>query len=98
MIFYLYNMVQKGEFMDIDNEMVALNDELNARICYNEFAGECFDQDGNEMVIVSMPDASGCLCENSDGDETFMKLHNLKIPKDKFTRLEEIKKNDFDYC
>ena len=84
--------------MDHEDEMVALNDELNARICYSEFAGECFDQDGKEMVIASMPDASGSLCENYDGDEVFMKLHNLKIPKDKFTKLEEIKKNDFNYC
>lgn len=55
-----------------------LKTETEALVCYNEFAGECFDKDGNLMVICARPDESGCLCDNGD-DEVFMKLSQLYV-------------------
>ena len=55
-----------------------LKTEIEALICYNEFAGECFDKDGNLMVICARPDDTGCLCYNGD-DEVFMKLSQLYV-------------------
>lgn len=55
-----------------------LKTETEALVCYNEFAGECFDKDGNLMVICARPDDTGCLCDNGD-DEVFMKLSQLYV-------------------
>ena len=40
-----------------------LKTETEALVCYNEFAGECFDKDGNLMVICVRPDERE-ICEN----------------------------------
>lgn len=64
--------------------------ETDALICYNEFSGECFDKDGNLMVICAKPDDTGCLCDNGD-DEVFVKLSELYIDENTYETIQDLK-------
>lgn len=64
--------------------------ETDALICYNEFSGECFDKDGNLMVICARPDDTGCLCDNGD-DEVFVKLSELYIDENTYETIQDLK-------
>lgn len=68
----------------------SLKTELEALICYNEFAGECFDKDGNTLVICDRPDDSGCLCDNGN-EEVFMRLSELYVDNSIYEVIQNFK-------
>lgn len=62
-----------------------------ARIIYNSFHGIAHRlEDGKlkPIVIIQMPDTTGCVCENADGDEIFLEIHDIFVAEKIF---EEIK-------
>lgn len=72
----------------------SIRTDLEARIIYEDFDGECFREmeEGMEfIVIVSMPDESGCWYEDEEGDEKFVKLTDLRLSDEKYQHLLEIK-------
>ena len=70
--------------------MQQFKNETDALICFNEFSGECFDKDGNLMVICARPDDTGCLCDNGD-DEVFVKLSELYIDENTYETIQDLK-------
>ena len=63
-----------------------------ARILYNVFHGECFfleDYELKEFVISNMPDASGCIGEDSDGKESFKKINDIFVREELFERIKD---------
>lgn len=70
--------------------MQQFKNETDALICFNEFSGECFDKDGNLMVICARPDDTGCLCDNGD-DEVFVKLSELYIDEITYENIQDLK-------
>ena len=70
--------------------MQQFKNETDALICFNEFSGECFDKDGNLMVICARPDDTGCLCDNGD-DEVFVKLSELYIDETTYNSIQDLK-------
>lgn len=51
-----------------------------ARIIYNSFHGIAYRLENGKLkpiVIILMPDASGCICENVDGSEIFLEIHDI---------------------
>lgn len=72
-----------------------IRSDLEARIVYEDFDGECFkkDEDGNfnGIVLVSMPDDGGCTYEDCNGDEHFIPLNEIRLTDEKYQRMLEIK-------
>ena len=69
-----------------------LQNEEQARILYNVFNGECFfldDWELKEFVISNMPDASGCIGEDSDGKESFKKINDILVREELFERIKD---------
>ena len=62
----------------------------NAKIVFDYFSGECFNPDGQLVVIVSVDD-EGCVCEDVDGDEEFYQFHQLGLEDSIYQELLEIK-------
>ena len=70
-----------------------LQNENQARIIYNNFNGECFFLDNGtlkEFVISSMPDASGCIGEDSDGKISFKKINDIFVREELFEKIKEL--------
>ena len=70
-----------------------LQDEHQARILYNNYYGECYfldDCELKEFVISSMPDASGCIGEDSNGEESFKKINDIFVREELFERLKRL--------
>ena len=71
--------------------------DLEARIIYEDFCGECYRIDYNEngglfqIVMVSMPDSSGVWYEDEEGEEHFTPLNNLRLTEDNYVKMLEIK-------
>ena len=62
-----------------------------ARIIYNSFHGIAHRlEDGKlkPIVIIQIPDTTGCVCENADGSEIFLEILDIFIVEEIF---EEIK-------
>ena len=76
----------------INEEMVHFKEQLDAKICYEDFSGECFTSDEKIKVIVSQPDDGGVWAEDPEtGEEELYKLDQLYVSKDKLEAIEEIK-------
>ena len=58
--------------------MPIIKNEYEARIVYKVFSGECFDENGNVVIIKYMPDDSGVYCEDDNG-EYFKKYGELFV-------------------
>ena len=70
-----------------------LQNENQARIIYNFFNGECFFLDNGklkEFVISSMPDTSGCVGEDSNGEESFKKINDIFVREELFEKIKEL--------
>ena len=76
----------------LDSEMKLFRDELDARICYEEFSGECYLNKKELVVICSMPDDSGIWVDN-DGEEAFVKIKDLYVTADKMESIQALRKN-----
>ena len=62
-----------------------------ARIIYNSFYGIAHRLEKGKLkpiVIIQMPDTTGCGCENADGGEIFLEIRDIVIAEEIF---EEIK-------
>ena len=62
-----------------------------ARIIYNSFHGIAYRLEKGRLkpiVIIQIPDTTGGVCENADGDEIFLEIHDIFIAEKIF---EEIK-------
>ena len=62
-----------------------------ARIIYNSFHGIAHRLENGKLkpiVIIQMPDTTGCVCENADDSEIFLEIHDIFIAEEIF---EEIK-------
>ena len=62
-----------------------------ARIIYNSFHGIAHRLEKGRLkpiVIIQIPDTTGCVCENVDGDEIFLEIRDIFIAEKIF---EEIK-------
>lgn len=58
---------------------------------YHILDGECYDKDGNFVVMVGVGDDSGFWVENFEGEEIFIK--GIYLPEKKFKELlKRIKK------
>ena len=71
-----------------------IHSDLEAKIIYEDFDGECFRQteDGMEfIVLVSMPDDSGVWYEDEDGEEKFSIISKIFLTEDKYNQMLEIK-------
>ena len=69
--------------------------DLEARIIYEDFDGECFREmeEGMEfIVIVSMPDDSGCWYEDEEGEEKFSIISKIFLSEDRYNQMLEIKR------
>ena len=63
-----------------------------ARIIYNSFHGIAHRlEDGKlkPIVIIQMPDATGCVCENADDSEIFLEIHNIFIAEEIFNTIKD---------
>ena len=76
----------------LDSEMKLFRDELDARICYEYFDGECYLNKKELVVICSMPDDSGAWVDN-DGEEEFVKIKDLYVTADKMESIQALRKN-----
>lgn len=61
-----------------------------AKILMDHFDGECFDSEGQLLIIVGV-DEGGCVCEDVDGDEQFYDFHQLNIDENTYNEILEIK-------
>ena len=63
-----------------------------ARIIYNSFQGIAHRlEDGKlkPIVIIQLPDTTGCVCENADGDEIFLEIHDIFIAEEIFDTIKD---------
>ena len=68
-----------------------LENAEQARIIYNSFhdiAHRLEDGKLKPIVIIQMPDITGCVCRNADGDKIFLEIHDIFVAEEIF---EEIK-------
>lgn len=95
-------IIRKGKLMGKENNLEVykpIRTELEAKIIYEDFDGECHRVDYNEnggfseIVIVSMPDGSGCWYEDEEGEEKFIKLSEIRLTDEKYNQLLEIKQS-----
>ena len=62
------------------------------RIIYNSFHGIAHRlEDGKlkPIVIIQMPDTTGCVCENADDSETFLEIHDIFIAEEIFDTIKD---------
>lgn len=59
-------------------EMQHFKDYIDARVCYEEYSGECYLNKEELVVICSMPDDSGAWVDD-DGNEKFVKIKDLFV-------------------
>lgn len=63
-----------------------------ARIIYNSFHGAAYRlEDGKlkQIVIIQMPDTTGCVCENTDGSEIFLEINDIFISEEIFNTIKD---------
>lgn len=60
-------------------EMQHFKDYIDARVCYEEYRGECYLNKEELVVICSMPDDSGAWVDDEDGNEKFVKIKDLFV-------------------
>lgn len=63
-----------------------------ARIIYNSFQGITYRlEDGKlkPIVIIQMPDTTGCVCENTDGSEIFLEINDIFISEEIFNTIKD---------
>ena len=71
----------------------ALRDDLDTKIVYEYFGGECFNEQDEIMVIVNPGDDSGAIIEDGDGDEQCIKASKLFVGPMTFEKIQEIRLN-----
>ncbi len=64
---------------NLDEEMQPFKDYIDARVCYEEYSGECYLNKEELVVICSMPDDSGAWVDDEDGNEKFVKIKDLFV-------------------
>lgn len=74
-------------------EMKHFNDDLDARICYEEFSGECYLNKEELVVICHMPDDSGAWVDDEDGNEKFVKIKDLYVSSYKMDLIQYQRRN-----
>lgn len=74
-------------------EMKHFNDDLDARICYEEFNGECYLNKEELVVICHMPDDSGAWVDDEDGNEKFVKIKDLYVSSYKMDLIQYQRRN-----
>lgn len=65
-------------------KLIQLNTETLLRMAYDKLDGECRDINGVNFVICEMPDGSGCMVENFDGEEEFKIIGTLYITEKQY--------------
>lgn len=75
------------------NQLVSLKDDLNARIVYEYFNGECFNNQGELVVIIGIGDESGVIIEDGIGSEYCIKAKNLFVSEKIFSEIRKIRFN-----
>ena len=63
-----------------------------ARIIYNSFRGIAHRLENGKLkliVIIQIPDTTGCVCENADGDEIFLEIHDIFIAEEIFDTIKD---------
>ena len=65
-------------------KMIQLDTETLLRMTYDKLDGECQGENGDEFVICEMPDDSGCMVENFDGEEEFKIIGTLYITEKQY--------------
>ncbi len=78
---------------ELDSEMKSFKDELDAKICYEEFSGECYLHEVQLVVICHQPDASGVWVDDEDGNEMLVKIKDLYVSADEMEMIQEMRKN-----
>ena len=77
---------------ELDREMKSFRNELDAKICYEEFSGECYLHEEELVVICHQPDDSGVWVDN-DGEEEFVKIKDLYVTANKMESIQALRKN-----
>ena len=77
---------------ELDREMKSFRNELDAKICYEEFSGECYLHEEELVVICHQPDDSGVWVDN-DGEEEFVKIKDLYVTANKMESIQAMRKN-----
>lgn len=67
-----------------------IRSHANAEIVFEHFAGECFNNDDQLVIIVQLDD-EGCVCEDVDGEEMFYNFYELNVDNDTYNEILEIK-------
>lgn len=75
--------------------MIKFNDELDARICYEDLSGECYLKEKELVVICELPDNSGVWVDNEDGDRIWVKIRDLYVSQKTFDDIQKLRKNYF---
>lgn len=73
--------------------MISLKDDLNARIVYEYFNGECFNNQGELVIIVNPGDDSGIIIEDGNGSEYCIKAKYLFVSEKIFNEIRKIRFN-----
>ena len=63
-----------------------------ARIIYNSFQGIAHRLENGKLkpiVIIQLPDTTGCVCENVDGDEIFLEIRDIFIAEEIFDTIKD---------
>lgn len=72
--------------------MKPFNDDLDARICYEEFNGECY-LNKEESVVIICGDDSGIIIEDGNGLEHCIKAKHLFVSEKVFNEIRKIRFN-----
>lgn len=77
-------------------ELKHFNDDLDARICYEEFSGECYRYVGDvgetELVVIINPgDDSGAIIEDGEGKEHCVHPSKLYVGPVIFQKIRDIR-------
>lgn len=76
---------------ELDKELLPLRDELDAKICYDEFNGECYLHKKELVVICNMPDDSGIWVENEE-DKKFVCVKDLYVTFQKLKLINSMRR------
>ena len=78
---------------ELDKEMQPFMDDLDAKICYEEFSGECYLHEEELVVICHLPDDSGVWVDDKDCNEKFVKIKDLYVTANKMESIRALRKN-----
>lgn len=68
------------ETINESNDLVKIS-VSDAKLIYEYRNGECFNKDGQDIVLVSNPDNSGATYEYDDGKRGFIKISDIRVKK-----------------